>query len=100
MCRMLPASLPRLLLPGLPPATASKWLKRGLVAAGVLAGTGLMSYFVVDRVLTAKAAVGRLSGSQQVALEQCAEAAFLFHDVRWAAACMVVAEQAEAKHGA
>jgi hypothetical protein len=33
-------------------------------------------------------------------LEHCTQGALLFHDVRWAAACMVLAEQHKRKHAA
>ena len=79
---------------------ARKWLKGGLAAAALLGAAGLASYFLVDWPVTDGPAPEPTSAAQQLAQQQCVEAAFLFYDVRWAAACMVLAEQDERKHAA
>jgi hypothetical protein len=40
------------------------------------------------------------SAAQRVELQQCTEAAYMVHDVRWAAACMAVAEETDVLHAA
>ena len=97
----MPASLPRLSLPGLRSVTARQWLMGAVVAAALLFGAGLVSHYFVDwRPLAAEPAPQPVSPAQRAALAQCTEAALLFHDVRWAAACMVLAEQDDAKREA
>lgn len=93
----MPASLHRLARSS---TTARKWLIGGILAAALLGGAGLVSRFPVDRPVTAEPAPEPVSAAQRLAQQQCAEAAFLSHDVRWAAACMVLAEQDEWKHAA
>lgn len=93
----MPASLP-----GVRSTTARKWLKGALVAAALLGGAGLVAHFAVDRPVPAQHAPQPGSAATPLApeQEQCVKDAFLFHDVRWAAACMVAAEQDEAKRAA
>ncbi len=93
----MPASLHRLALSS---TAARNWLIGAILAAALLAGAGLVSHLLVDRTVTAEPAPEPVGAAQRLAQQQCAEAAFLFHDVRWAAACMVLAEQDEWKHAA
>lgn len=101
----MPVSLPRWAPSGACFTTARKWLKGGLASAALLGGAVLVSHFVadvsvVDRPVTAEPAPKPVSAAARLALEQCVKDAFLLYDVHWSAACMVVAEQDEAKHAA
>lgn len=101
----MPVSLPRWAPSEAWFTTARKWLKGGLVSAALLGGAALVSHFVVDvsvvdRPVTAVPAPKPVSASARLALEQCVKDAFLLYDLHWSAACMVVAEQDEAKHAA
>lgn len=102
----MPASLPRWSLRGTRLTTAHQWLKGAFVAAALLGGAGLASLHFVERpVLVEHApapgkAASRLTPEQEEEREQCVKDAFLHHDVRWAAACMVVEDQYEADRSA
>ncbi|HSV47178.1 MAG TPA: hypothetical protein VLJ58_15420 [Ramlibacter sp.] len=74
------------------------WLKTG-IATAALAAAGWAGLSLVPAALRAPAQVLTSADSRR-ALAHCTEGAMLFHDVRWAAACMVVAEQDVARHAA
>jgi hypothetical protein len=67
----------------------SKWLKFTSVAGILIAGAGVLSQLPVEEA-------GSRVGAPE--LEQCGEAAVLLHDVSWASACMLVAQEADARH--
>jgi hypothetical protein len=69
-------------------------LKTPLIAGMLLAGAAVL-YRAAFPVPGEPAVT---AGPQRVALEHCEKHVLMVHDVRWAAACMVLAEQAEARH--
>ena len=75
-------------------------LNTAISTVALLVGAGAVLYFNLPRSVPGPAASQAASGSTRAAIEQCAEAAQLVHDVRWAAACMVLAEQDRARHAA
>jgi hypothetical protein len=77
-----------------------QWLSTAISTVALLAGAGAALYFTSTRPLPGPAAPDAATGSVRAAIEQCAEAAQIVHDVRWAAACMVLAEQDRARHAA
>jgi hypothetical protein len=99
ICAM-PAKLPWLSLPGVRSGTARQWLKGGFVAAALLGGAALALLFGAYRFFAGLPATAPITAVQRQVEEQCAEAALLFHDVRWAAACMVLAEQDDSRREA
>lgn len=67
-------------------------LKASIAAAALLAGVGALQ---LARVLlpAGQAGGGEVAvAARAVADEHCLQAAWLIHDLRWAAACMVAAE--------
>jgi hypothetical protein len=76
------------------------WLKMAVLAAALIVLAAIAYRFVAPLTSWRHAAEQAVSPAQRVALEQCTEAAYMFHDVRWAAACMDVAERDEALHAA
>jgi hypothetical protein len=94
------AILSRLMPSGLRASTARNWLKMAVLAAALIVLAALAYRFVVPQTGWRHASQEAVSPAQRVVLEQCTEAAYMFHDVRWAAACMDVAEQDEALHAA
>jgi len=94
------ASLPRSLPTGWhPPGRARVWLQAGGAAVVLLALAGMADRY---RALTdgGHDAATSLPLAQRAALEHCSESAALVHDVRWAAACMALAEHDPAHDGA
>ena len=82
-----------------PPNVPPRWLKAGAVLVAIAVGAAAWHQFNVfrgDQMMTAE----RSGSVRRHELEQCAEAALLIHDVRWAASCMILAEQDEKKHAA
>jgi hypothetical protein len=75
-------------------------LNAAISTVALLAGAGAVLYFNLPRPMPGLVAPETAGGSTRAAIEQCAEAAQLVHDVRWAAACMVLAEQDRARHAA
>src|SRR6185295_13298760 len=72
-------------------------LKTPLFAAMLLAGAALL-YRDTVTVPGERAVTPMPSGPQRLALERCEEHVLMVHDVRWAAACVALAEQIEARH--
>jgi hypothetical protein len=68
--------------------------------AALLAGAGALLYLGVRLPAPDAAPSEAAADSVRSANEHCIEAAQLVHDVRWAAACMHLAEQDEARHAA
>ena len=86
------ASLPRSLLTGWhPPGGARVWLQAGCALAILLvvAGWADRERSSAGRLIAIQAAVPL---AERAALEHCSESATWVHDVRWAAACMALAE--------
>jgi hypothetical protein len=80
--------------------TARNRLRTAMLAAALIVLAALAYRFAAPLTGWRNAPRAAVSPAQRVALEQCTEAAYMFHDVRWAAACMDVAEQNEALHAA
>jgi hypothetical protein len=72
-------------------------LKMPLIAVVLLAGVAVLFRAAVP-VPGERAVTVMSSGPQRLALERCEKHVLMVHDVRWAAACMVLAEQEEAQH--
>jgi hypothetical protein len=87
----------------------SKWLKRTNAAAILLVCTGVLLQLPVIQLASqglrgerqeeppSRVGAAAVAGSQPE-LQQCGEAAVLLHDVSWASACMLVAQEADARH--
>ena len=97
----MPATLPATLLTAWHSPSAARWWRAGLAALLVVASTGAVYRYAVPRgapkPLAREASLRAVVG---LAEQRCLEGAGLFHDVRWAAACMQVAEQNDARHAA
>ena len=72
-------------------------MKRPLIAGMLLAGVAVL-HRAAAPVPVERAVTPIPSGPQRLALEGCEKHVLMVHDVRWAAACMVLAEQEEARH--
>jgi hypothetical protein len=72
-------------------------LKTTLIAAMLLAGAAVLFRAAIT-VPGERAVTPMPSGPQRLALERCEEHVLMVHDVRWAAACMALAEQNEARY--
>jgi hypothetical protein len=98
MARMR-ASLPRSLLTGwYPPGRVRVWLQAGGAVMALLALAGLGERY--QALVGERDGAATLPLAQRAALEHCSESAALVHDVRWAAACMALAEHDPAHDGA
>jgi hypothetical protein len=96
----MPIPLPASPLSGLRPAV-NGWARAALAAAAVAALAGLGWHLAAPRGQAPQAApVPVTPAAQRMQLEHCTEGALLRHDVRWAAVCMVLAQQDESKHAA
>jgi hypothetical protein len=72
-------------------------LKTPLIAAALLAGAAVL-YRAAVPVPGEGAVTSMPSGPQRLGLERCKEHVLMVHDVRWAAACTVLAEQEATRH--
>jgi hypothetical protein len=88
----MPASLPRPALSAVRPAALRTSWALGLVVLALLAVAALAWRFDAGTPAPQVIARERLASPAQ---QQCLEAATLFHDVRWAAACSELAEQGQ-----
>jgi len=93
------ASLPRSLPPGWHlPRWVGLWLQAALAILVLLA----VAAFAVRRPAAddrQRGAVAALPLAQRAALEQCGESAVLLYDIRWAAACLALAENDPVRDG-
>jgi hypothetical protein len=88
----MPATLPRPALAAVRPAAHRTSWALGLAVLALLAVAALAYRYAGE------APASRVIAREQVASpaqQQCLEAATLFHDVRWAAACSELAEQGQ-----
>jgi hypothetical protein len=87
-------------------ATSRKWLKAGLVSAALLGGAGVATIHwmhrgsAAGRPAAAERAPEPVSAWSRLAMAECVKHAFLLYDVHWSAACMVAAQEEQAKHAA
>ncbi len=87
-----------------------KWLKASITVAALLAGAGVFYHFVFflpavmqgqrDKDVGPKGAEDAPGAARRAAYEQCRQHAQLAYDIHWAAACMIDAREAEARHAA
>lgn len=98
--------LPQVLRSGSAPVRLARWwpAAAGLVAVMLASGVGYWMLWPVPSspALTApqpRTALSALAPSARHALAECGESAMLLHDVRWAAACMLLAQQDETRDG-
>jgi len=79
-----------------------KWskpaLKPAFVAVLLAACVGVFQF--IPRPQTGVNSSDPASRQKRFALEHCREAAYLIYDLHWASACMVLAEEAEARRAA
>ena len=94
----MPTTLPSLVRSGWRSAPATKWLATGAAAAALIGTAAVYRYEVASDDSPARETPS--TRAARLGQENCMEGALLFHDVRWAAACMMLAEQDEARHGA
>lgn len=75
-------------------------LRRSMnIVAILLAGAGVFYQLGAELPASRRPAWDReRAAARQPELEQCGEAAALNHDIGWAAACMLVAQEARARH--
>ena len=88
----MPASLPRPALAAVRPAALRTSWAVGLAVLALLAVAALAWRFDAGTPASQLIAREQLASPAQ---QQCLEAATLFHDVRWAAACSELAEQGQ-----
>lgn len=81
------------------PATFNRhWLAGGLAFAAAVMAALPVYYFLVRQ--KPEPVVAELTqAARRANLETCSEGAHLFHDVRWAAVCMVLAQQDPLRDG-
>lgn len=89
--------LPQLLRSGgLPVRPARWWAGAAVVVLLLLAG---LAWWAARPAPVTRVASQSLPPATRQALAECAESAMLLHDVRWAAACMLLAQQDETRDG-
>lgn len=85
------------------PASVLAWRPahpRMLAAAGAALLLAVAAYSLHRAPAAPDVPAPRSAAQKNSELEHCTQGALLFHDVRWAAACMVLAEQHKRKHAA
>jgi hypothetical protein len=87
-----------MLVLSLPAPPSRRWLAAGLGVAAAGLGAWAVYHFLARNA--APEPVQEVSlATRRANLETCSEGAHLFHDVRWAAACMVLAQQDPSRDG-
>jgi hypothetical protein len=97
----MPATLSATVFTACHSPAAARWWRAALAVLALAAGGAAVYRYAVPRAApqptvrqaSLRAVIGR-------AEQRCLEGAGMFHDVRWAAACMQLAEQNEARHAA
>jgi hypothetical protein len=88
----MPATLPRPALAAVHPAAHRSSWALGLAVLALIAVAALIYPFAAQAPSSSVIAREQVASPAQ---QQCLEAATLFHDVRWAAACSELAEQGQ-----
>lgn len=94
--------LPQVPRSGVAPVRSARWWLAALASLVAVALAWGLAYWATSPkppVSASRAPAQSLSPGSRQALAECGESAMLLHDVRWAAACMLLAEQDDTRDG-